>query len=420
MKFRGALLCAILAACSGPPASGSASAETTAPTSTPAPLASATAITVTDSSYGRIVAKTAPGTSCRIAIHVGAPRLGDVPPATLDAMADANGVVSITYRTPVIPKQSGRHEITCGNGSVSAAFAVAGYPIPAVRFTARLQVAGLTDRFDGLEARPDPSLVPARDRDTDALTKTLVSEWSAATRGLSTLELVATAPADIVITVVPARATPKLVRSTDDGSMAIFLFPAAEDGSLFSADNFVAVTLHELGHIWCCTGPDAASDGHWAQPVADPLLQGIDRFGLMNHPVSCIVFAVGVESCPNRFSERELRTMGFTAIPAPPRNVCVDSKDVLLGQLATLKDQIATTKSAVSASDAALASMAQQIKAIEARYPNGIPSDQYAQYRSLVDQYNATLAVEGGQVSSYNALVNQYNAIIDQVNRLIC
>jgi hypothetical protein len=418
VRFRAALLCAILAACSSP--SLPSAVQLATPIATPAPLASATPITVTQSEYGRLTALTAPGTGCRVAVHVGTPRFGDVPPATIDATADASGIVSVTYRAPTIPKQSGRYEVTCGNGSVSAPFAVTGYPIPAVRFTARLQIAGLTDQIDGVAARADPSLVPARDRDVDALNRTLVTEWTAATRGLSTLELVSAAPADIVINVVPARAAPQLVRSTSDGSMAIFLFPMAEDGSVFSADNFVAVTLHELGHIWCCTGPDASADGHWALPVVDPLLQGIDRFGLMNHPVSCIVFAAGIESCPNRFSERELRTMGFSVIPPPPRSPCLDSKNALLAQLTTLKAQLATAKATVSATDATLASLLQQIKAIEARYPGGIPADQYPQYKALVDQYNATLAVERGQVSTYNALVDQSNGIIDQVNRLIC
>src|SRR4029077_19281929 len=260
-----------------------------------------------------------------------------------------------------------------------------------------INVAGVNDQIAGVTARPDPSLSAVRDRDVDLLARTLVSEWTAATRGLSTLELVANAPADIVLTVVTARTNSYLTRSSAGGSMACSLCPA-DDGGTLSADNSVAVALHELGHIWCCFGPDASADGHWTQAIADPLLSGVDRFGLMNHPVSCIVFAAGVESCPNRFSDRELRTMGFTQIPAPARNPCVDSKNALLAQLTTLKDQLATAKSAIDATDAALTAMDQQIKALEAKYPNGMPPDVYASYLALIDRYNAAVKTERAQV----------------------
>lgn len=263
------------------------------------------------------------------------------------------------------------------------------------------------------------ALVPSRDVDVSTLQRTLVSEWAVATRGLSTLDLVTTATADIVITVLAARDTS--VHLTDgDGSQAIFLYVADPTAGTFSPDNFVAVALHELGHIWCCHGPEASADGHWAQAVADPLLQGVDRFGLMNHPVSCVVFAAGVESCPNRFSERDLRAMGFTQIPPPPRNACVDSKNALLGQLAVLKDQLAMAKGAVDATEASLAALALQIRALEAKYPNGMPPDAYATYTALVDRYNAGVATDQSQVRAYNTLLGQSNAIVDQVNRLLC
>ena len=415
MRLRTALLGAVLLSCA-------AQAGTPAPGDTLSPAPTATAggipVSVMDSAYGRLSAKTLPGTRCAVEVHVAAPRLGDVPPASIDATADVAGALSVTYAAPALPKQTGRYVVVCGTATANADFPVAGYPINAPRFTARIQVAGPNDLIDGVTARPDPSLAPARDRDVDALTRTLVGEWTAATRGLSALQLVTAAPADIVITVVTARATSHLTRAAD-GSMAIFLFPADDSGTL-SADNFVAVALHELGHIWCCTGPDASADGHWAQPLADPLLQGVDRFGLMNHPVQCTVFAAGIESCPNRFSERELRTMGFTAIPAPPRSACIDAKNALLAELTALKAQLATAKATVDASDAALASLDRQIKAFEAKYPGGMPADVYAQYRSLIDRYNASLSVERSQVSSYNALVVQFNAVVDQVNRLLC
>jgi len=413
----------VLAACASSAKAPAATSPVAATSAAAAAQPTLTPVSISESTYGRIVASTAPGARCAVEVHVGAPRFGDVPPASGDATADLSGALTVSYATPALPKQTARYVVTCGAGATAgtagADFAIAGYPIPATHFTARIKVAGVNDQVDGVTARPDASLSAARDRDVDVLTRTLVSEWAAATRGLSTLELVANAPADIVLTVVTARTNSFLTRSPGDGSMAIFLFPA-NDGGVLSADNFVAVALHELGHIWCCVGPDASADGHWAQAIADPLLVGVDRFGLMNHPVSCIVFAAGVESCPNRFSDRELRTMGFTQIPPPARNPCVDSKNALLAQLVTLKSQLLAGKAALDATDASLVTMDQQIKALEAKYPSGMPPDVYAGYLALIDRYNATVKTERAQVDAYNAASAQYNSIADQANRLLC
>ena len=424
MRLRAALIGVVLAAC----ASGANAPRTTSPVSatSAAPTfaqPTLTPVRITESTYGRVVASTAPGAPCKVEVHVGPPQLGDVPLPSVDATADASGALAVSYTAPALPKQTARYVLTCGSGATAgtagADFPIAGYPIPATHFTARIKVAGVNDVIDGVTARPDPSLSAVRDRDVDLLTRTLVSEWSAATRGLSTVELVTSAPADIVLTIVTARTNSFLSRSSADGSMAIFLFPG-DDGGTLSADNFVAVALHELGHIWCCFGPDASADGHWAEAIADPLLQGVDRFGLMNHPVSCIVFAVGVESCPNRFSDRELRTMGFTQIPPPARNPCVDQKNALLAQLTTLNGQLASAKAALDATDASLVTMNQQIKSLEAQYPNGMPPDVYSNYLALIDRYNAAVKTEHAQVDAYNALSAQNNGIVKGVNALLC
>ena len=424
MRLRAALIGVVLAAC----ASGANAPRTTSPVSatSAAPTfaqPTLTPVRITESTYGRVVASTTPGAPCKVEVHVGPPQFGDVPLPSVDATADASGALAVSYTAPALPKQTARYVLTCGSGATAgtagADFPIAGYPIPATHFTARIKVAGVNDVIDGVTARPDPSLSAVRDRDVDLLTRTLVSEWSAATRGLSAVELVTSAPADIVLTVVTARTNSFLSRSSADGSMAIFMFPG-DDGGILSADNFVAVALHELGHIWCCFGPDASADGHWAQAIADPLLQGVDRFGLMNHPVSCIVFAAGVESCPNRFSDRELRTMGFTEIPPPARNPCVDQKNALLAQLTTLKGQLASAKAALDATDASLVTMNQQIKSLEAQYPNGMPPDVYSNYLALIDRYNAAVKTEHAQVDAYNALSAQNNSIVSQVNGLLC
>ena len=411
---RGALIGLLLAACTGAVTAPAPASPATLAVTEPEP--NPTTVSVTESTYGRVIIRTARGASCTVRIHVGLPRYGDRPPAVVEGTADAGGNLTLSYATPHLPAGSGWHEVACGSGTTSADFTTSG-PINAARFSARIHVPPLGEEITGVAARLDPTLVSPRDLDATLLKRTLVDEWSAATRGLSMLDLVPAAPADMVITILQAHGTS--VHVTDaDGSQAIFLYASDQSGVL-TPDNLVAIALHELGHIWCCSGADASSDGHWATPVADPLLQGVDRFGLMNHPVQCVIFGT-VESCPNRFSERDLRSMGFTQIPPPPRNACIEGKKALLVQLAALKDQLAGAKAAIDATDASLAALRAQIMALEAQYPNGVPPAVYASYTALIDRYNAALATERSQVASYNALLTRNNGVVDQVNRLLC
>src|SRR4029077_7532296 len=159
-------------------ATGSATATFDQPTLTP--------VSVTQSTYGRVVASTTPGAPCRVEVHVGPPQFGDVPPASVDATADASGSLAVSYAAPTLPKQTARYVVTCGAGptvgSAAADFPIAGYPIPATHFTARINVAGVNDQIAGVTARPDPSLSAVRDRDVDLLPRPLVSERAAAPR----------------------------------------------------------------------------------------------------------------------------------------------------------------------------------------------------------------------------------------------
>jgi hypothetical protein len=250
-------------------------------------------------------------------------------------------------------------------------------------------------------ARLDPSLVAARDADVARITATLQNEWKLATRGLGVLTVVPSS-ADIVVYVVPAKGT-SVHQLAADGSQRVLVYTLDEFGPV-SAENSVAVVLHELGHIWCCFGAGAGPEGHWLEKVADPLLQGVDQYGLMTHPVTCLV-GRGFESCPNRFSDRELRTMGFTQIPAPPADACVSQRSVVRARLAT-------QGAAVDVAKAQAAVVKGKIDAIVAQYPNRqLPPDVYNTYLGLVDQYNSIANDVDAKVAVYNATVDQLNAL---------
>ena len=373
------------------------------PSGTPGP--SAVPIAVVASTYGSFQIKTQPLDNCELAIKVDPGSLGDGPPKILTARADLNGIVGWTYATPLIPAGHGRHEVACsgerGKSDTWSEFTVTARSLEAKGFSTRIEAVDPIAGLSGVSARLDPSLVPARDADIARMTATLQNEWKLATRGLGALTLVPTS-ADIVVYVLPGKGT-SVHMLASDGSQRVLVYAVDEFGTV-SAENSVAVALHELGHIWCCFGAGAGADGHWLEKVPDPLLQGVDQYGLMTHPVTCLV-GRGFESCPNRFSERELRTMGFTQIPAPPADTCVTQRSVLGARLAT---QGAT----VDAAKAQAAVVKGKIDAIVAQYPSReLPPDVYRTYIGLVDEYNALANDIDAKVAVYNATVDQLNAL---------
>jgi hypothetical protein len=392
--------CAPVGAQRSPDASGDQSNGASA-----SPGPSASPIAVVASTYGSFQIKTQPLDTCELAIKVDAGSLGDGPPKTLSAKADLNGVVAWTYATPLIPAGHGRHEVACsgerGKRDAWSEFAVALKKLDAKSFTTRIEAVDPFVGLSGVTTRLDPSLAAARDADIARMSATLQNEWKLATRGLGALTLVPSS-ADIVVYVLPARGT-SVHMLASDGSQRVLVYAVDEFGKV-SAENSVAVALHELGHIWCCFGAGAGPDGHWLERLPDPLLQGVDQYGLMTHPVTCLV-GRGFESCPNRFSERELRAMGFTQIPAPPADPCLAQRNVLEARLAT---QGAT----VDAAKAQAAVIKGKIDAIVAQYPSReLPPDVYNTYIGLVDQYNALANDIDAEVAVYNVTVSQLNAL---------
>jgi hypothetical protein len=362
-------------------------------------------VTVVSSRYGALQIKTRPLDSCELAIKVNAGSLGDGPPKTLSAKADLNGVVAWTYATPLIPAGRGRHEVACsgerGKSDAWAEFDVSLKRLDAKGFTTRIEAVDPARGLSDVNARLDPSLVPARDADVAKMTATLQNEWRLATRGLGALTVVPSS-ADIVVYLLPGKGT-SLHLLAADGSQRVLVYAVDEWGTI-SPENSVAVALHELGHIWCCFGQGAGPDGHWLEKIADPLLQGVDQYGLMTHPVTCLV-GRGFESCPNRFSDRELRTMGFTQIPAPPADPC-------LAQRNALRARLDPQGGAVDAAKAQAAVIRGQIDAILAEHPSRqLPPDVYNTYIGLVDQYNALANDIDAKVAIYNATVDRLNAL---------
>jgi len=401
-------VCALLlAACAQAPGTTSRGLpDASGPSATASPSAAiAIPISVLASRYGTLQVRTLAGASCTALVQVSSGAFGDPPPNLTAATAGVDGSVVWSYPAPLVPSGHGRHTVVCTDGGRSSEvvsdFDIAARKLEAGGFTVRVEAVDPNRGLSSVNARLEPSLVAARDAMVARITATLEHEWKLATRGLGALTLLPTS-ADIAVYVLPGKGT-SVHATAADGTQRVLMYVVGDLGPV-SAENGVAVVLHELGHIWCCIGPEAGSDGHWLEKIPDPLLQGVDRFGLMTHPVTCLV-GPGFESCPNRFSERELRTMGFTEIPAPPPDPCIAQKNTLNGRLAT-------ERSTVDAGKTQLALIDGRIKAIEARYPSRVlPPDVYATYQDLVAQYNRLAAEVDANIAAYNATVDQVNAL---------
>jgi len=427
MSSRASVLLALALVACAPRAAGIAPTATVAPSDTVVHSAEPTAtpaattslrLSITDSRYGVVAIQTAPGASCAVDVVVVATTYGEVPPATLASLTvPASGIAQWTYATPRLPDSNGVHWVTCKNGSDGAreskGFAVARAPIAASGLTVRVA----TDAAPKDTVAPDPSLVPLRDATAAKMRATLAAQWKTATRGLGLVEVVERS-ADITIFVVAGRGT-SVHRSSDDGSQDIVVYVSDPRFGPETTENLVATALHELGHIWCCRGDGSDGQGHWLEKVRDPGLYGVDKFGLMTDPVTCEVFGT-VVSCPNRFSDREMRALGFASFPPPAPDPCVTQGIALSSELKSVEAQLASTKAQIDAEKTKLASLDQQIKSLEAQYPGGLPPTQYTLYQSLIAQYNALVQSGNARVASYNALIERDRVLVNQVNALLC
>lgn len=378
-------------------------------------------VRITESRYGRVVAATTPRAACTLRVEVDGGEFGDAPAGTLTATADAASSVSWTYPTPVVPAGRARHTVSCSvaaqSASAAADFDVAARSIDPAGFTVRIQrvdpVAGLV----GVDARLDPSLVPARDAAATDLEAHLAGAWARATRGLGQLTIVP-ASADIVVYLLPGRGT-SLHERASDGTERVFLYVSDEIGRPW-AQGGMTRALHELGHLWCCHGSDATPDGHWSEATLDPQLEGVNQLGLMTHPVVCLA-RPGLFVCPSAFSERELRTMGFGVIPPAAPDRCVADSRALRTRLASLDASLDASSATLDASRQQLKDLADQIRAIERANPSRqMPDATRATYLALIERYRHGAADFEAHLAAHNEQVQGRNDLAHEINALPC
>ena len=410
-------LIAVALACTRTPATTVPSGSAAAPPSSAVPVPTDLPITVTESAYGTLALQTAKDAECSAELTAVAPSFGEAPPAALPAqLAAASGIVRWTYAAPRLPGSTAYYRVVCRAGAVSGSatgtFSVARAPMAASAFTVRLS----TDTPPRESITPVASLVPLRDAAIARMRATLSSEWKSATRGLGGVQLVERS-ADIIVFVVAARGT-SVHRTAADGSEDIVVYVEGELGQK-TVENTVATTLHELGHIWCCRGPGSDDGGHWKTKERDPGLYGVDKYGLMTDPVTCVAFGA-VLSCPNRFSDREMRALGFATFPPPVPDPCITQAFSVSAQLNTTTSQLSTLDAQITSANRQLASIDAQLSALRAQYPNGAPPNIVAQGNALVAQYNALNTQNNARIDEYNALAARSRTLATQLNALPC
>lgn len=410
LKFIGATLCGLaLTSCVTQGASRDGDPETDRSFSSRE--AQNLGVRVMSSSYGALAIATAPRASCRLEVTVDRGMFGDGPPMTVEGSADGSGSLALRYPAPQVPPGLGRHAVTCDDGrraaSASAEFEIASGPLDPRGLRVRLERVEATTILPGVTTRLDPSLLPARDEIAAYLATILEDQWRIATRGLGTLTLVRSS-ADVVLYVLPGRGTSLNERSSD-GTERLLIY-VADGPSTISMGKSLSIALHELGHTWCCFGPAAGPDEHWLERSAAPELAGLNRFGLMVHPVPCRI-ASGSEVCATRFSDRELRAMGFADVPMPFSDECSTKLGDLDAQISSLDRSLAESGQAIDAANETLARLVDQLKGLESQYPEQtMPPDVRAAYGRIAETYEALYRETSRVIAEYNRTVQSRNA----------
>lgn len=140
----------------------------------------------------------------------------------------------------------------------------------------------------------------------------------------------------------------------------------------------------------------------------------------MTNPVTCRLNGTE-EICAKRFSERELRAMGFAEIPPLMTDACVAEFAALTTQLDSLDAALQSARAAIDSRHVVLDELVQQMKSIEAQYASrSMPPDVRATYRALSGQYDTLYEEADGLIKAYNADVDSRNDIARRQRALPC
>ena len=281
-------------------------------------------------------------------------------------------------------------------------------PLSAAGFTVAVVAAASESGND------DQVLVGAQTAAVTHLRAALPAAWSEATRGLGTLTIVAK-DAGIVMKVVAASGT-SIHRSLRNKASDIVIF-VADEGRPLGQQELTSTAVHELGHIWCCRGPEA-SDGHWTTPMDDGAEFGLNRYGLMNSPVGCNTQRGGSSLCPTRFSGRELAAMAFSSLPTVTPDPCVAQAQRLKRQIDLANQSLTASEATISSQQRRVNNLKRDVESYDVYRFSGVPSRIYPAYVATLDEYNDAVDRLNGLVAQHNRQVAQQDVAVNQYKSL--
>src|SRR5438093_13554147 len=124
----------------------------------------------------------------------------------------------------------------------------------------------------------------------------------------------------------------------------------------------------------------------------------------MNHPVLCLSTTAG-SKCPDRFSDRELRELGFASVPVATPDPCVADADRLKTSLKSVEAKLLADR---GVKDGLKAEVDRLRPTVDRRDPA-----QVARFNALVDRQSAAIAAYNRDVDTFNALRARYEPVWD-------
>jgi cell division protein FtsB len=87
-------------------------------------------------------------------------------------------------------------------------------------------------------------------------------------------------------------------------------------------------------------------------------------------------------------------------------------------EIAALEAQLTMLAGSLERQEASIQQLGFRIQNVQLRYPDGVPSDRYAEYTADVERYNAEIRAYNDGIARYERLGQQYSARVDAFNQL--
>jgi len=92
--------------------------------------------------------------------------------------------------------------------------------------------------------------------------------------------------------------------------------------------------------------------------------------------------------------------------------------DAERAEIEALEAELAAVERSLEGAEASIQQLGLRIRAVEVRYPDGVPSEHYTRYVADVEQYNGMIRGYNEGAAHYDRLGRQYSERVDTFNQL--